>query len=714
MRKIVFLVITILLAVTAALSQQTPDEEDVVKITSKLVQMDVIVTDAKGGHVSDLTAADFQIFEDGKPRKITAFSYVPYVTTTSSATSTASPTSTTISPQGRRRSSRPGRVITFVLDDGNCRTSTAGMRAIRESLERFVTRQMQPDDRVAIYQTRAGSSLFQQYTSDKAQLMRAVQRIRWVPAGGGCVTSDGDFFEAAKPATETLPTAQGLQTMTAESPDQQKRRELMEDYNRDRQVVGSLGVLRYVINGLERIPGRKVLFFMSDGVPLLARDRRILPVADLLRDITDRANRSAVVINAIDSRGIFDAEMITSQDDVLIAGDDIQATDRISNERRFDALSSQDGLAFLAHETGGNFFRNQNRLDVPVSRALTLEKGYYLLAYEPDDDAFQGKNFNKIDVRVTRPGLNVISRSGFLGVVDQTNKRPAKTGDSELYEAIVQPLPGAGLNLGLIAYFGNTASGGSFVRSLVHIRGEDITFTDEPDGMKKAVVDVVAVTMNEKNDVVDEFTHAHTFKVPPAALALIEKNGLVYSADVKVRKPGFYNFRVALRDVNSKRIGTASQFVEVPELKPGKLLVSGLVVSEVDAAGKFAVPKAVDPTNAFALSKSGGVPGIRVFPRGSIIAYPYNVYNAKVAAGGKPNLTVEVNVFHDGKILVDGAPQPADLQPQDDWTRISDFGYLRLNPKIPAGDYVLQVIVRDVAGGKNAISTQSSDFQIVD
>ena len=117
---------------------------------------------------------------------------------------------------------------------------------------------------------------------------------------------------------------------------------------------------------------------------------------------------------------------------------------------------------------------------------------------------------------------------------------------------------------------------------------------------------------------------------------------------------------------------------------------------------------------AFAIAPSDGVPAIRRFRRGSVIAYPYTVYNAKVAPNGKPNLTVETNLYFDGKLLIDGTPQPADLQQQADWSRISDFGYLRLNQNTPTGDYVLEIIVRDAARGKDAIASQTTDFQIVD
>src|SRR4030095_204964 len=103
-----------------------------------------------------------------------------------------------------------------------------------------------------------------------------------------------------------------------------------------------------------------------------------------------------------------------------------------------------------------------------------------------------------------------------------------------------------GMNLRLSASFANSASEGNFVRAQVHVPGDEITFVDS-NGLKKAVFDVVAVTLDEKNKVVDEFTKTHTFSVEPTHRPFIAKNGLIYSTDVRVMKPGFYNFRVAMR-----------------------------------------------------------------------------------------------------------------------------------------------------------------------
>lgn len=717
--------VLLLVLVTSAFPQQqpaAPTADDVVKITTNLVQFDVVVTGKDGKQVTDLKASDFIVLQDGKPQKVTNFSYVTTrgVQPPAAASAPVGSTSSVIAPPPvRTQFGGTGRVITFVVDDGNCGATQVGIRSAREGIEKFVNEQMAPTDLVAIYQTRSGSSMFQQYTSDRTQLLRVARKIRWYPPQIGCGESDGSFYKAAKPNTfdklgvDSNGTLTEV-TKTIESDAERRIRENNEDRSSANQVVGTLGVLRYIIKGLEPVSGRKVVFLMSDGMPLRNRDttRTSTGAISALRDLTEAANRSSVVFNTIDARGLFDPSFIEARDRVQTR-DNATASEPFVAERTAGVTNTRDGLQFLAAETGGQFFANQNYLDVPVRQALNLEKGYYLLAYEPYEGTFKSKNYNNIEIKLTRPDLKVLSRAGFFGTPTERARPKKRTADSDLYEALVAPLPSAGLSMRLTAFFENSAAGGNIVRALTHLDGDQITFAEDGNGMVKAVFDVVAVTMNEKNEIVDEFNRAHTFKIQSAALPLIKQNGLIYTTDVPIKKPGTYNFRVAVRDAASKMLGSASQVVAIPDLKKGDLSVSALTVSHVSPDGKFSIPSAVKPEQALSLSPTPGVPAIRKFRAGMILAYSYRVYNAKLnPATGKPSLSVQMNLYRDGQLIEEGQPQPADLQPQTDWSRISDFTYFRLTPRALKGDYTLQLIVRDLLPGSGRVSSQSVDFEV--
>ena len=713
--------IVLLLLCLSAFGQQTPTpeaspnpENDVVKITTKLVQVDAIVVDKDGKQVRDLKADDFEVLQDGKPQKISNFSYVNTEARQAATQVISKDKNVPAPPPVKVTAANAGRLITFIVDDGNCYASNIGMRASREGIQKFIREQMQPADMVAIYQTRSGTSTFQQYTNDKTRLLKVAGKINWRPSIGSCSGNDGSFFAAARSNTIIKQSAGGTSTQTIESDSVRKTREHLEDAAANNQIVGTLGVIRYVVQGLQRVPGRKIVFLLSDGIPLRERSGRLLSAVDVLRDLTDFSNRASVVFNVIDVRGVFDEGMIEASDEVY-AQDDILATNNIRNERYNVVVNSRDGLAFLARETGGKFTYSQNYLDGPIKRDLAVETGYYLIAYEPSDETFKGKKFNKIQVKVNQPGLKVVSRAGFFGTVNETSKPKRKSESSDLYEAIAAPLPQAGLNVQLTAYFVNSPEGGNVVRALFHLDGKEITFLDDK-GMKKAALDVVAVTLDEKNRVVDEFTRGHTFKADPAAMPVINQNGLIYSTDVVVKNPGTYNFRVAVKDIETKQIGSSSLMVEIPDLKKLRIFLSGLTVSQVDEAGKFAVPESVKPDNAISLTASESVPAIRRFRRGSIIAYAYTIYNAQLdPATGQPKLSIQTKLYHNGQLIMDGKPQNAQLEKQTDWTRINDYSYLQLKPQMAPGDYNIQIIITDLlAKEKNSVTSQSVDFEVVE
>ena len=119
-----------------------PDENNVVKITTNLVQVDAVVTDKDGNPITNLTANDFEIWQDGKQQTITNLSYINRTTNTETSTQTIVATKKDKNappvPPASSRSTEFGRVLTFVVDDGNGCATQSGMIAAKEGLEKFV------------------------------------------------------------------------------------------------------------------------------------------------------------------------------------------------------------------------------------------------------------------------------------------------------------------------------------------------------------------------------------------------------------------------------------------------------------------------------------------------------------------------------------------------------------------------------------------------
>lgn len=671
---------------------QTDKDDDIILISSQLVLVDALVLDKDGNQVTDLSAEDFEILQDGKPQEITNFSYISGENGTTSPKSGKK--SLPVPPVSVR--SNQGRVITFVIDDGNCLATPEGLEIARDGVKKFINEQMLPDDKVAIYRTRGGSSLLQMYTSNKEVLKRVVNKVNWFPS------SCGSAFDSTKnDSTAKIITGEGKKVFDSDA-DKQFKSDIANN-ERNNQVKGSLGVLGFVIDRLKTLPQRKIVFFVSEGIPVNPLDNTIL---DALREIADKAIRSSVVFYTMSEKGLTVPGMIEARDEV---GGDAVVQARIEEER-----SLNDGLSYLAYQTGGKFIRNKNFIDTDIKRVLNTEKGYYLLGYQPADDTFKGKEFHKIQVKLKRGDLRISSRKGFFGREENETRPKYKNADSPLYQAIASPFQENGLNVRLTTLTGNDSKEGNYIRALFHINGEDLTFTDEPNGVKKVVLDVVAVTLDEKGKVIEEFNRTYPIRIPERGVATVRQNGLDYSTDMPIKKPGFYSFRLAVRDENSKRMASAGDYVEIPDLKKNnKFFISGLVTTDITTDGKPLVPKSRTAETAFAPVFLTTVPSIRQYRAGSPFAYIYNIYNAEIdKTTGKPKLTSQFRLYKEGKLLIEGKVKPVEIESRDDLSRIEDYGFLRLNENAETGEYIFQLVIKDTVANK--ISTQWIDFEIIE
>jgi hypothetical protein len=474
-------------------------------------------------------------------------------------------------------------------------------------------------------------------------------------------------------------------------------------------------------------------------------------VFEAMRRLTDLANRASVVIYALDPRGLQTLGL-TAQDDLSnFRADQLSA---VATERRDRFLESQSGPVYLARETGGFAIRNTNDLSKGIRRVLDDQKGYYLIGYRPGESTFDPKSgsrrFHDIAVKVKRPGLRVRTRNGFYGVANEDARSATpRTRVAQLNAALVSPFNSNGIRLRLTSLFGNDPKAGSFVRSLLHIDGRDVTFTKQPDGWNKAVLDVLVITFGDNGTVVDQITNTYEVQVRGRTYERALQNGFTYTINLPVKKGGAYQLRAALRDAASERVGSASQFIEVPDINKNRLALSGIVVSGNDPAAtttttggsSSAVTGSAPATASSAASPaapagsaSGAAPGasqgtdeaaertdtqatpaVRRFRRGMVLLYDYVVFNARLdKATSRPQLQTQLRLFRDGQPVFTGNLKPLDTSNQPDLKRIIAGGALRLGADMTPGEYVLQVVVTDaLAEAKYRTATQWIDFEMV-
>ena len=719
------------------------DDEDVVRITTNLVQVDAVVVDKKGKQVTDLTADEFEIFEDKRPQKLTNFSYVLNETAPRTAEAANAPSrkpadKASVPPPAPPRRLRPEevrRTMALVVDDLGL--SFESMAFVREALRRYVNEQMQPNDLVAIIRTSAGMGALQQFTSDKRQLHAAIDRVKWHMAGRGGISTFAPLQGSAQlggasagAEREAESRVRGAEVLTAE----------LEDFREEIFAIGTLGALNFVVRGMRELPGRKSVLLLSDGFALYTDDRgrgRSDRVLLALRRLTDLANRASVVVYSIDARGLL-VPGFSAADDV--SGLTPQQMEDAFRERSSHIFDTQSGLDYLSQQTGGFLIKNNNDLTGGIRRVVEDQKGYYLLGYRPDSATFD-RRFHRISVKVKRPGLKVRTRTGFYGIRDEETRPMRRTRDEQLLAAITSPFASPDVSLRLTAFFGNTAGEGSFMRSMLHLDGQDVKFNREPDGRYKAVLDVVAVTFGDNGRIIESLDRIHTLTLPEAAYRRVLRNGITYNLNVPIKKSGAYQLRMAVRDTATARTGSASQFIEVPDLKKNRLTLSGLILTgaelhatkagATDATTSVATTPASAPVateaNAQTPSSDAAVaaatdepdtlasPAVRRFRQHTGLTLGYIIYNARLdPASARPQLTTQTRIYRDGQLVFSGNEQPLDAQAtHPDPKRIGILAQLKLGSQFTPGEYVLQVVVTDaLRNDKHRIATQWVDFEI--
>jgi VWFA-related protein len=701
------------------------DDDDVVRITTNLVQVDAVVTDKNGKLVTDLQPEEIELYEDGRRQKITNFSFVSTESGTEQPAVLNAPADKTAPiPPVRLRPEQVRRTVALVVDDLGL--SFESMHFVREALRKFVDNQVQPGDLVAIIRTAGGMGALQQFTSDKRQLYAMIDRVKWSLNGRGGIWAFAPLEGSVMTAQTGGGKSAGQDDVGIVGGDDD------DAFREDLFSAGTLGAVNYVVRGMRELPGRKSILLMSDGISISYRGdpARRARMVERLRRLTDLANRASVVIYTMDARGL-PAFGLTAADDT--AGLNPTEIDTRMQQRRDSFFDSQGGLNYLAAHTGGFFIRNDNDLSAGIRRVLDDQKGYYLIGYRPDDSTFDAKTgrrqFHQISLKLKRSGLKHRMRTGFYGFTEEQSVARRQTRVEQLNNALVSPFTSGGVNLRLTSLFGNDSKAGSFVRSMLHIEARDLTFTEEPDGWHKAVFDVMAVTFGDNGVVVDAVNRIQTVRVRGATYKRILENGFVYSLTVPVKKPGAYQLRAALRDTATERIGSASQFIDVPNIGENRLALSGLAVLGSDPSAKPGAngkEAASAEANAPAASVGGdeeeitdidpqASPAVRRFRRGMVMNYGYVIYNAQVdKATGQPRLQTQMRLFRDGKEIFAGRVQPFDPSGQTDLKRLTAGAALQLATDMSPGEYILQIIVTDtLAKKKYRAASQWIDFEIV-
>ncbi|HEX6622967.1 MAG TPA: VWA domain-containing protein, partial [Pyrinomonadaceae bacterium] len=285
---------------------QTPapaESDEVVRVTTELVQTDVMVFDKQGKFVDGLTADQFDLRVDGKPQAITFFERVKAGAVDEDAQLAAARGGATRREGDKSGAVLPldrGRTVFFFIDD--IHLSHGSLVRVQKTLLKFIEDELGQNDEAAIISATGQPGFLQQLTGEKAVLRAAVERLKprsfamrdmqqppmsesqalAIDRNDSSVT---DYFvDALQRETPQMSRA------TLEQMVMMRARGILAQTNH--YAVNTLASLEGVVRGSAPLPGRKLVFFISDGFLLDTRDA----AKDRLQRVTDAAARSGVVI----------------------------------------------------------------------------------------------------------------------------------------------------------------------------------------------------------------------------------------------------------------------------------------------------------------------------------------------------------------------------------------------------------------------------------
>ena len=684
MKKLLqFAALGVFLGGTAMSAGQNPPAPQPQQPTFRLqvdyVEVDVVVTDRQGNLVRDLKKDDFQVFEDGKAQSITTFTHVDIPVDRGDRPLFAD---SPIEPDVRTNE-RPfdGRVYVLVIDDLHTRFGRT--QRVKAAAHQFIERRLGANDLMAVIHTFGPVDANQEFTSNKRLLLAAVDKTMGKKLDSATANKTAEYYRT-----------QGMRQQgdPLNDPDDQERA-----YN----ASNTLRTLQNVAEWFQSVRGRrKTILFLSEGIDYDITD--LIPsngsshydaqrIIDETRDVIQAATRGNVSIYAVDPRGLTDL----GDESIEIQAFPDDTTLGIGPGSLHDELRmSQDSLRVLSDETGGFAVVNRNDFSTAFDRIVEDNSSYYVLAYYPPD-ARPGRE-HKIDVRVTRPGLTVRARKGYLTPKKATPEKVAAkdTRTPEIRAALDSPLPVSGLTMKVFAApFKGTAPNASILLG-VELRGRDLQLNPNDH------IQLSYMAIDAKGKVAGGNTDALSMtNLRPETKSRIESTGLRLLNRFEI-PPGRYQLRVAAHDSSGGNVGALEYDLDVPDFSKAPFSMSGVALTSITASQLPTVHPDEQTRGVLPAPPAAA----RSFPQNDEIAVFAEIYDNEIKTPHKVDITTSVTT-DEGKVLFKTEEQrdTADLGGKS-----GGFGYsTRIQMKdLPPGLYVLNVSARSRLGNREAIERQ--------
>jgi VWFA-related protein len=670
------------------------------------ILVDVVVRDRRGRPVLDLTAADFEIFEDTVRQKIGSFSVVERAGGLGIKVGRRVPSTTVVdagTPASPSTAPPPERPTIAIVFDA---LRPEALDMAQKAALSYLPMSGDGEAFIGVFASEPGLRILQPYTEDLTRVRKAVHSVTAVGTTKQEIEAERrnalnqrlvelDALGVGRDSTAFGP--EGGNPTAAQAIVEQQMTELelrmlrtFESMDRDQRGFGNATALLSVVESLRLLPGRKTLVYLSEGLPASpAMQAR-------LESVVSAANRANVSVYTVDAAGLrAESTLGETRREVDAAGQErlrqTAASRDPSNgpltrivERTEDLLrlDPHGGLARLAEDTGGFLIRDTNDLSSAFRRIDEDNRFHYLLTYSPSNLEFDGK-FRTIQVRVKRDAMQVFARKGYLAV--RPSATPVLSYEAPALAALDRGKPPNAFPIAATGFVFPAPKGSAAVPIVVQVRTRELQFqVDEAKAVYAAQAAVVARIKTAANETVHTLSQQYLLTGASKDVDAARDGEILFYRQPEL-PPGVYTLEAIVYDAIAQRGSARLSTLTVPPLSQSRTPVSTLVlVRQIEK-----VPSQSRRDNLplyygdMLLYPNAGEPLRR--GRDSELVF----YVAFHMAPGDPAPTATLEILHSGASL---ASVPVELPAQAEG-RIQHVGKLPID-KFPTGTYELRLRLR--------------------
>jgi VWFA-related protein len=515
--------------------QATPNQSTF-RVPVNVVLVVATVTDKAGNPVTDLTAKDFRVYDDGKPQPIQTF-----------ATEFSGPDGLEdsqlrtpgLKQPGKKQNVSRSRLTSIVIDDLTMYTPLNFAEVVK-AVKEFIRNDAGPTDQVAIL---SGSRTVQfLFSNNKEHLLEEADSVL------GKLSPDWNFrygFADRKAWGIANYEPQYMNVGPAELITA-KRQNGEAEYRTYRLMY----TIRQHVRALSHFDGTKGVVLFSDG---FIAQRGTL-AAYQLQELIDLALRSGISLNTISTRGTP-----SHVDGISVETEGLVGKLMKYEEDVADKLDQEGVLAQMASETGGQFFSAANNMYAGLKNVANHESYLYIMSYSMPPHATDG-SYHKINIEVTRPGLQVSHRKGYYTAKEEM------TFESRRKEDLMAALSGPGnmkeIPMTLSYNYSQEADSSYEVSFITKVDIRGLRFLEE-DQRRKNQLSLVLVAFDENDQYVSGLEKAIDFRLLETSYAGLRRRGLRSRVELKLPM-GRYKIRAVVREDNQGKLGSITKSVEIP------------------------------------------------------------------------------------------------------------------------------------------------------